>query len=200
MSSELWNSRFKAEEYVYGEVPNVFFREELLKLKPGTLLLPGEGEGRNAVYAAKQGWQVDAFDWSQEAKNKALQLAKKNAVNINYQIQDVTKFVSIPNSYDAIALIFIHLPEEERIALHRKLVESLKPGGTIILFAYNKSQLKRGTGGPKVDSLLYSLEDIISDFITLSFITLSQELIVLDEGCLHNGESEIIKYVGKKDI
>ena len=64
------NDRYSTDEYAYGEQPNNFLREELEKLKPGTILFPAEGEGCNAVFAAKLGWIVSAFDISAEGKNK----------------------------------------------------------------------------------------------------------------------------------
>ena len=74
---EFWEIRYAEKQYAYGENPNVYFKEQLDKLKPGKILLPAEGEGRNAVYAAKQGWEVMAFDLSSEGKNKAEKLAAK---------------------------------------------------------------------------------------------------------------------------
>lgn len=65
-----WDERYKEKEYVYGISPNEFLKKELLKLKVGSILLPCEGEGRNAVFAAKNGWNVFAFDSSFEGKKK----------------------------------------------------------------------------------------------------------------------------------
>ena len=48
---DFWNERYDEESYAYGNSPNVFFKQQLDKLKVGSLLLPAEGEGRNAVYA-----------------------------------------------------------------------------------------------------------------------------------------------------
>ena len=75
--NELWNERFSTNEYIYGTNPNKFFKEQIDKINPGRLLLLGEGEGRNSVYAATKGWIIDAVDFSQTAKDKALMLAKK---------------------------------------------------------------------------------------------------------------------------
>ena len=72
-----WNENYGNKEYIYGTKPNVFFKEQLDKLKPGKILLPAEGEGRNAVYAASKGWSVTAFDISEIVHKKALQLAKE---------------------------------------------------------------------------------------------------------------------------
>ncbi|HRN48956.1 MAG TPA: hypothetical protein PKW69_13045, partial [Niabella sp.] len=59
---EFWNDRYSREEYSYGQLPNEFLKETLQKLKPGKILFPAEGEGRNAVFAASLGWHADAFD------------------------------------------------------------------------------------------------------------------------------------------
>ena len=76
-----WDERYSNKEFVYGTLPNQFFKDQLDKLKPGKILMVGEGEGRNAVYAAKLGWQVDAIDSSNVAKEKAAKLAELNKVN-----------------------------------------------------------------------------------------------------------------------
>ncbi|HRW96457.1 MAG TPA: SAM-dependent methyltransferase, partial [Bacteroidales bacterium] len=68
-----WDARFSGEDFYYGEVPNSFFADFLSSVKfKGKILLPGEGEGRNAVYAAGLGWDVTAFDSSEVARAKAL--------------------------------------------------------------------------------------------------------------------------------
>ena len=77
-----WNARFGAEPTVYGEGPNVFFAEQLLGLTPGRILLPGDGEGRNAVHAAEQGWSVRSFDASSVGVKKALDMAARRGVTI----------------------------------------------------------------------------------------------------------------------
>ena len=81
-----WEDRFQKEEYAYGIEPNKFLAQQLNHFKPGKILFGAEGEGRNAVYAAKEGWNVSAFDISTEGKNKALKLAKSNQVHIDYRV------------------------------------------------------------------------------------------------------------------
>lgn len=73
------------------------------------------------------------------------------------------------------------------------------PGGKIILEAYDKDQLKYNSGGPKNPDLLYSLEEIYTDFNELGIIAFSKELIHLDESSLHQGEASVIRYVGIKE-
>ncbi len=193
-----WNDRYTSEEFVYGKEPNEFFKEELDKLSPGKLLLPAEGEGRNAVYAAKAGWDVTCFDWSDEGKRKAEKFAAEAGVKINYIVSDVTGFEYGESEYDAVALVYVHLPEEEREVLHSKVVKCLKPGGKLIFTAYDKTQLGKTSGGPKDITLLYSLEQIVEDFIDLEFSVFAKETVELNEGPLHQGLADVIKFSGVK--
>ncbi|GJQ32952.1 MAG: methyltransferase [Ignavibacteriaceae bacterium] len=193
-----WNARYTNEEFVYGKEPNEFFKEELDKLSPGKLLLPAEGEGRNAVYAAKAGWDVTCFDWSEEGKKKAEKLAAEAGVKINYLVSDIGSFDYKEEEFDAVGLVFVHLPEEEREELHRNVVKSLKPGGTLIFNAYDKTQLGKDSGGPKDIELLYSLEQIVEDFIDLEFSVFAKETVELSEGRLHVGSADVIKFSGVK--
>ena len=84
-----WNDRYSNEEFAYGEEPNNYLKEQLEKLNPGTILFPAEGEGRNAVFAAKLGWEVWAFDISAEGKDKAMKLVATNNVAIDYQVRNL---------------------------------------------------------------------------------------------------------------
>jgi hypothetical protein len=59
-----WDERYNLPEYIYGTEPNQFLKNFIQKNKPGKILLPGDGEGRNSVYAAQSGWKVYAFDSS----------------------------------------------------------------------------------------------------------------------------------------
>jgi len=87
---EFWNNRYSEEGFAYGAEPNEFLKESLTALKSsGKLLLPAEGEGRNAVYAAQLGWHVTAFDFSSAAQKKALELAGKRGVQLTYLVADV---------------------------------------------------------------------------------------------------------------
>ena len=191
----LWDSRFSVEHFFYGAEPNIFFAEYLKTVKsPGTLLLPAEGEGRNAVFAAKSGWEVDAFDSSNVALKKALNFASRENVAINYCLFDISGFVPEPEKYDLIALVFVHLPEEIRIPFHQKLVKSLKPGGTILIEAFAKEQITNNTGGPKDINMLYSTDILKADFSDLSFKKLIHEKVFLDEGH-HYGQAEVVRMI-----
>lgn len=195
---EVWNKRFANNEFIYGKKPNLFFSCEIEKLSPGKLLLPGEGEGRNGVYAAKLGWEVDAVDWSEKGKEKAEKLSSEFNVKINYIINDLSVYNPKENYYDAVGLIFLHMNPELREDIHRKVVNSMKSGGVVILESYEKEQINNSSGGPKDLDLLYSLEDIFTDFSDLNIVSFSKETIELNESSHHHGQAEVIRYVGQK--
>ena len=193
-----WNEKYADDRFYYGKEPNAFFKEEIDKLEPGKLLLPAEGEGRNAVYAAKLGWVVTCFDWSEEGKKKADKFASEEGVKIDYQVSDLSSFRYTEGEYDAVGLVFVHLPPEEREELHKKVIESLKQGGKLIFTAYDKTQLGKTSGGPKDLNQLYSLEQIVEDFIGLDFDIFAKETVELDEGPAHSGIADVIKFSGVK--
>jgi SAM-dependent methyltransferase len=197
-SGNMWNERYSNPEFAFGIEPNQFFKEQLDKLQPGNLLLPADGEGRNAVYAAQNSWKVTAFDLSYEAKNKALKLAEIKQVNIDYFVSDMED-IKFPELYfDAIALVYIHFPVEKRETYHKKLLKWLKPGGTIILECFSKDQLRYNSGGPKDESMLLSKEVVAKDFSELEILKLDQEIIFLQEGKYHQGEGSVVRLVARK--
>lgn len=198
-NSNFWDERFSVEGYVYGTEPNKFFKEQLMKINPvGRLLLPAEGEGRNAVFAAKLGWKVDAFDQSKVARQKAINLSNGNKVKINYFITQLEDFIPQKNYYDCAAIIFVHVPTESRSIFYKKIIESLKPKGKIIIELFSKNQLGKNSGGPQDTNMLASVEDIRNDFNEIKIELLTEENIYLEEGEKHSGEASVIRLVGKK--
>ena len=193
-----WNERYSEREYVYGEEPNVFFAEQLQRLAPGKIILPCEGEGRNAVYAAENGWEVHAFDTSIIGKSKAIQLATRKEVSINYTIEDAITVTYEKNTIDAVAFIYAHFPASIRKKIHQKAITWLKPGGKIIIEAFNPNQLQNNSGGPKDLAMLYTEEMILEDFEELTCDMSEIQSVVLNEGEFHKGKADIIRFVGTK--
>ncbi|HFC01310.1 MAG TPA: class I SAM-dependent methyltransferase [Phaeodactylibacter sp.] len=201
---EFWNSRYASSKFAYGTTPNQFFKEILEQQKlQGKILLPAEGEGRNAVFAAKQGLSVFAFDISSEGKNKALALAKSENVQIKYEVGQLHELNFEENSFDAAALIFAHFPSHLKSDLHKKISNLIKPNGILILEGFSKKHLKLRTqnpnaGGPGKLEMLFSEEEIKKDFSDFEIIKLQEMEVNLKEGAFHNGKSSVIRFVGKK--
>ena len=195
-----WDERYSIKDYVYGTNPNHFFEEQIQKLKPGKILMLGEGEGRNAVYAAKLGWQVDALDSSTAAKEKAIRLAEQNHISINYQVGDIFSYDLPKYVYDAVGIIFLHVNESEKESevLSRNVMDALNTNGRIILELFSKNQLGKKSGGPQDLSMLCSIEQVQKNFSALKHEILREENVLLSEGEFHQGEASVIRFVGIK--
>jgi SAM-dependent methyltransferase len=193
-----WNKRYSETGYAYGKDPNSFFKTQLKNLSPGNILLVGEGEGRNAVFAALNNWTVEAFDLSEEGRKKALKLAEENQVSINYQIADALTIEYPKENFDVIALIFFHLPSPQRQIIHKKVQNWLKPNGTLLLEAFTTEQLGKSSGGPKDLSMLYTSQLLLEDFKELEIAGISEGLFALNEGEYHKGQANLIRLIAKK--
>jgi cyclopropane fatty-acyl-phospholipid synthase-like methyltransferase len=194
---EFWDERYQVEEYVYGKEPNTFFKSHLDTLKPGTILLPGEGEGRNAVYAASKGWSVTAFDVSIEGRKKALRLAAERGVTIDYRLIPYQGFYQPEAIFDVIGLFFTHQPSAMRRNFHRNLQKKVRSGGMILLEAFHKDQLSRDTGGPKNIDFLFDETDLREDFTDLEIVHLEVVQRDLNEGPFHQGEAVVLQMVAR---
>ena len=201
--ADKWDERYRNEKFAYGEEPNNYLKEQLQKLAPGTILFPAEGEGRNAVYAARLGWTVSAFDISAEGKNKAHRLAESHKVKIDYQTSEFQTLGYQPEQFDAIALIYAHFPASIKSQYHKALDVYLRTGGIIIFEAFSKKHIdyiarNEKVGGPKEIDMLFSLEELQSDFLHYNFEELVEKEIELHEGQYHNGVGSVIRFVARK--
>jgi len=199
-----WNERYSKDEFAYGEEPNQYLKEQLEKLPKGTILFPAEGEGRNAVFAAKLGWSAHAFDISEEGKKKAMHLAEKMQVSIEYQVGFLEELNFEPEQFDAIALIYAHFPANIKSEYHQTLDRFLKKNGTIIFESFSKKHLayvtaNENVGGPKDIDSLFSIDEIKADFPNYTIIELEEKEIELNEGLFHNGIGSVIRFVGQKN-
>ena len=198
MTSEFWDSRYQGSDWVYGTKPNQFIAQQIDQMAPGSILFPAEGEGRNAIYAAHLGWEVYAFDQSEVGRSKSLNRAQEEKVILNYELTEFSSYKP-KSSFDVIALCFFHLMPEHRKALHQSVIEWLKPGGTLILESYHKTQLGRSSGGPKHIDMLFSEDEITEDFKSLECTYLEVSERELSEGTHHNGPAMLLEAVYTKN-
>lgn len=193
---EFWNDRFSKSEYAYGMAPNAYFAEKLNSLKPGRILLPAEGEGRNAHYALSLGWEVTAYDYSEEARKKALKLCGDQSNRFIYLISEHESLNFEPEYFDAIGLVYAHTNNWEK--KYVDMLPFLKKNGHLILEAFSENQPKYSSSGPKEKSWLLTEMGLRQAFSTLKIHELHEKIIHLNEGAFHQGESSVIRcFAGK---
>jgi len=195
-----WDQRYAGPDYKYGTSPNIFLREQAVRLTPpADVLVPGDGEGRNGVWLAQQGHRVTAVDYSAIGLRKARELADSHGVALTTALADLGEWSPAPAAFDAVVLIYVHLPGAIRQTAHRRLALGLRPGGWLVLEAFHPAQLAHTSGGPKDPDMLYTPGMLASDFSGLLVPVLSWEgEITLSEGPGHQGLAHVTRWVGQR--
>lgn len=196
-----WNERYSQPDYAYGIEPNDFLKD-FLGVFPdkGRILCPGEGEGRNAVFLAKNGHEVCAVDFSSVGQEKALKLAEENRVSINYVVADINDFDFGEARWDAVVSIFAHTDPDTRRRTLQNALKALKTGGVFVLEAYHPKQiaLRYGTGGPRDIEWLVSLEDLVPCFSGQQIIHQLETERTVHEGHAHSGKAFVTQFICRK--
>ena len=84
-----WDERYAGSELLWSAEPNRFLVAETAGLTPGRALDLACGEGRNAVWLARRGWQVTGVDYSEVAIEKARRLASARKANVDWVVADL---------------------------------------------------------------------------------------------------------------
>ncbi|MEI6743575.1 MAG: methyltransferase domain-containing protein [bacterium] len=195
---DFWNEKFATIDYAYGTEPNDFLVSAVTNLKRGETLSLAEGEGRNAVWLAQQGFTVSAIEQSQKGVAKTLRLALQRGVIVMAERGELETFHIQPNSWDLVVSIFAHTPQELRRKLHRQVVAGLKPGGVFVLEAYTPAQIANNTGGPKDASLMPTAELLRSELAGLVFDRIEEVERDVVEGSLHTGTAHVVQVVAHR--
>ena len=194
----MWNERYSSKEYAYGTEPNTFLTANFQHLPKGRVLSMAEGEGRNAVFLAQQGYAVTAVDGSQVGLDKAQVLAETRGVKLECICADLADFELGVGAWDAIISIFCPLPPAIRQALYRKVLAALKPGGVFLLEAYTPDQIKHGTGGGKSVELMQTAASLRAELPGLDFVHLLELEREVVEGTFHTGLGAVVQAIGVK--
>ena len=188
-----WDQKFSGSTYLYGTEPNDYLKQTAHHIPKGRVLCLADGEGRNSVYLAEQGYDVTAVDNSQVGLEKAVALAKSRGVTITPIFADLVDFDLGINHWDGVVSIFCHLPPLLRTKVHTSVAPALRSGGVLILEAYSPKQLDFGTGGPRDLDLLMTTGQIEQDFKNLSIDQLSDITREIIEGHGHTGQGAVVQ-------
>lgn len=197
---QAWNERFDRPEYIFGTEPNEYLVSKSHLLKPGQrALLVGDGEGRNSVWCARLGLDVDAFDLSPVAVDKARRLALESSVRVNYSVAGIDDWNWLPEVYDVVIVIFLQFATPRmRERLFANCVRTLKPGEILILQGYTPKQLEFKTGGPPILEHLYTEEMLRAAFSSLEVLECRLYEAEISEGSCHAGMSALVGLTARK--
>ncbi|MCF6136579.1 class I SAM-dependent methyltransferase [Pseudalkalibacillus berkeleyi] len=107
-------------------------------IKPGKVLELGGGPGRNSIYFAEQGCEVDAVDLSETAINWAKERAIEKKVDIRFTKGSLYDFEFEEDSYDIIydSGCFHHIPPHRRMTFLNLIEKALKPEGKFVITCF----------------------------------------------------------------
>lgn len=194
----MWDERYSTDDYAYGKAPNAFLAGRFAAIPKGRVLSLAEGEGRNAVFLARQGYTVTAVDGSQVGLAKAAKLAEEHGVMLELIHADLAEFEIGEGMWDGIVSIFVPLPSALRREVHRRVVAGLRPNGVYLVEAYTPAQLAYGTGGGKSADTMTTRESLLEDLPGLHFEHLQELERVVIEGSYHTGLGAVVQAIARK--
>lgn len=197
----MWDRRFADAHYAYGKQANVWLQSVVETLVPEPnpeALFPADGEGRNAVWAATEGWKATVFDLSTEGERKCRLLAEEHGVSVHYEVDDLVLRNFPDRHYALIACSWFHTPPAVRKKHMPRMLHALSPGGHFVMEGYHKSQLNFASGGPKSLELLFDLDEVLGELTgpnapNMSVVHAAVEETVLDESDLHRGRAAVVR-------
>lgn len=215
MNEAFWDSRYNEEDLAYGYDANAYLREALAQHlptttsdKPLSVLCLAEGQGRNALYIAKQyphAKKVIAVDYSTIGVKTTNDLATKEGVSdrlVAYvaDLNDYDLLTHCPTEggYDLIISIFAHTPSIIRQKVHAKLADTLSSNGLFILQAYTPANIGRGTGGPQAPDFCMTKEGLLSEIQGLTVVECEEKEAIVEEGKYHHGLSAVVQGIWQK--
>ena len=163
MDSNAWDERYAGADLVWTAVPNRFLVSEVEALPAGRALDLACGEGRNAVWLAERGWDVTGVDFSNVGLDKARRLADARGVSVHWELADATEYTPLPESFDLVIVMYLHLPEASRRLVFQQAAAGVAPGGTLLVVGHDITNRSDGWGGPRDSAVLYGPDDVVAD-------------------------------------
>lgn len=197
-AGQRWDARYTTPGYTYGTEPNDFLAAMAARIPQGLVLSLGEGEGRNAVFLARLGYEVLGVDASAVGLAKARDLAATFDVSIRTEVADLAGYDIAPDTWSGIVSIFCHLPPDIRRRIHRQVARGLRTGGVYVYEAYTPKQLEYGTGGPPDPELLVTLADAERELAGLDLVVAQEVEREIVEGRLHVGRGSVVQVLATR--
>lgn len=194
-----WDETFQGETYYYGTEPNAFLKKHVdVFSQAQQIACYAEGEGRNAVFLARKGHEVTAFDYAEVGLQKTVALANSQSVHVATKQVDLINDRLEEGKYDGAVMIFGHFAKADQYEVLDKISGSLKVGGVFLLEVYEEAQLQYGTGGPQRLDFLYNEAALASwakKLDVLHFACVEENRV---EGAGHTGKCKVLQLIGRK--
>lgn len=170
MDAVAWDEYYRTHDHGWGYEPNLFVREQCQGLPVGRALDLACGEGRNAIWLSRLGWQVTGVDLSgvaiERARLDTAERPKLHALRLEWQVKDIRLLRPKPASLDLVVASYVQLSTAELYPVLTRAAAALRPQGHLVVVAHDKRNLAEGVSGPQDIDLLYDpsgLRTLLSD-------------------------------------
>lgn len=181
-------------------------------LPVGRALELGCGLGTNAIWLAKQGWQVRAVDFADVAIDRANALAVRSGVEVDFVVADLEQYAP-EESYDLVTFFYVHLPAEQRVTMLRRAAAAVSPGGRLLFVGHDRSDAEwferhvkeghdsaeegQGSDGPSIEDIVATLTSPEEIAAELPGLTVERaEVVSHDPHCAgeHTGTTLVLAH------
>ncbi len=202
-SAHKWDRKYlDAHGLLYGNKASDYlaFCIDKYQIQVGKAFLPGDGEGRHARYLARLGFYVVACDISQVAVAKARAQSKHEQLVLGHVVAHGQQPPLVSNSMDLVAVMYVHVPPEERRSILRAAADLLKQGGRLIIEGFHPDQVTRLGKGPGREELAYDPEILCMEQTHLRMIDAQVRQKELNDGPGHQGEAYLTSMFFAKEF
>lgn len=194
---EKWERRYQqAADSVFGSDPSVLVRRALPLLpRPGRCLDLAGGEGRNALFLARLGWEVVIADCALAGLVRARLAALEAGVPLQLLAADLeTPVLGDPRPRFDLLLVLNYHDRDAIAGAHRWL----RPGGVLVAQGFARDQLGRGTGGPSDPELLWGSNELLALVQPhLRVLLYEDRLVEEDDNPAHRGPKWVVRLVAE---
>jgi SAM-dependent methyltransferase len=162
-----WDARYRSAHALWSGNPNRHLVAEAADLPPGRALDAGAGEGADAIWLARCGWQVTAVDISRVALERAAGHAAQAGDGVPERIQwrreDILEWRPPEHAFDLVTAQYLHLPTESRRRLFAWLAAAVAEGGTLLIVGHHPLDLETTMPRPPQRELFFTGDDLAAD-------------------------------------
>jgi SAM-dependent methyltransferase len=192
-----WERRYRdSAEPVYGRKPSGFLARSLPLLPPpGRCLDLGGGQGRNAVFLARQGWEVTLADAALTGVARARARARRERVPLTCVAADLAAGGLVPREASLDLVLMVNYHDRSAAA---EAGRWLRPGGALLVEGFAQEQVGRTSGGPQDAQFLWHPNELLRVAGALRVVWYEDRITDLDDNPRHRGPRWVVRLIARR--
>lgn len=186
-----WDARYRESDQIWSGEPNGALVAEVTGLTPGRALDVGCGEGADAVWLSRQGWQVTALDVSGVALDRARAAAAAAGADVTWLHSGLVEADLPPGSFDLVSAQYPVLFKTDDRTAERALLGAVAPGGMLLVVHHAQfdSEEAKGHGLDPTDYLSpQEVADALDEGWTVHVLEQRERVISGGSGAHHKAD------------